>query len=77
MKVRGNSATILASRREQRRGFRPKIAPGVIDAEIGAVQRAPDHEGPGRAVPQAAEHIVIIEIEVAPHSAARLPPSGM
>src|SRR6188472_1935872 len=34
----------------------PKPVPGVIDAEIGAVQRAPDNERPGRAMPEPAEH---------------------
>ena len=37
---------------EARRDLGLKIVSGVIDAEIGAVQRAPDHEGPGGAMPQ-------------------------
>ena len=59
-----------AARREARRNRRAEIVPGVIDAEIGAVQRAPDDEGPGGAVPEPAEQHGDHQIDVAQHPAA-------
>ena len=48
--------------REEARGGVP---PGVVDAQIHAVQRAPGDEGPARAVPQAAEQHGEHEVAVA------------
>ena len=45
----------IGQRCEPRPDLRPVIVPGVVDAEIGAMQRAPDHKGPGRTVPEPAE----------------------
>ena len=47
-------------------------------ASEAAMQRAPDHEFPGRAVPDAAQHHGQQQIAVGPEPRrARLPPSGM
>ena len=53
-----------------RRGRRAELAPGMIDAEIDAVQRAPRDESPGRAVPEAAEQHGDHQIDIAQHAAA-------
>ena len=54
----GEKCQVSAAGRPRARNaarLRAKIVPAVVDAEIDAVQRAPDHEGPARAVPEAAE----------------------
>ncbi|KDA51785.1 hypothetical protein L963_1498 [Leuconostoc mesenteroides subsp. cremoris T26] len=54
------------ARQPARRGIAPHLGiPQVIDGQEGAVQRAPQHEGPGGAVPQAAEQHRDEEIHVA------------
>src|SRR5579871_2154189 len=55
--------------RKARSDGRDKIIPGVVDAEIGAMQRAPCHKRPGRAVPEATEQHRDHQIDVAPHTA--------
>ena len=45
------------------------VAPCMIDLQIGAVQAAPDYEGPRRAVPQAAEEHGDHQVDLPPHRA--------
>ena len=44
-----------AGRAQSLRDRRAIIGPGMIDAKVKAMQRAPDDKGPGGAVPEAAE----------------------
>ena len=58
-----------AAGREARRDRGTEIIPGVVDAEIDAVQRAPHDERPGRAVPEPAEHHGDHQVDIAQDAA--------